>query len=238
MPEFSADSSSSAAASVRRCRWCCGRSASTPQLAIVFRSGVRSHFTALGMPGRTLFLSFFLPATDNSSDFGLLAIDPVNPEQPLIRKFVFSIPFLIANCFPIDCKSSERTEVDTDKIEILLENEIAPVSQGNTPFWCQSLIWKKLMTAWVCDNNRGDRERVFFAFESLNPSIAFFSECSVLKVFLGEPNYRVKTDGLLCLFPKIVIQLVNIVFVNPFPYIRKKNVSRGFGLKFGKQQNS
>ena len=94
------------------------------------------------------------------------------------------------------------------------------------------------MTVCVCDNNRGDRERVFFSFEFLNPSIAFVSECSVLKVFLGEPNYRVKTDGILCLFPKIVIQLVSIVFVSQFPYIRKKNVSRGFGLNFGKQQNS
>jgi hypothetical protein len=39
-------------------------------------------------------------------------------------------------------------------------------------------------------------------------------------------------------FHKIVLQLVGIVFVSQFPNIRKKNVSRGFGLKFGKQQKS
>jgi len=42
----------------------------------------------------------------------------------------------------------------------------------------------------------------------------------------------------LYLFHKIVLQLVGIVFVSQFPNIKKKNVSRGFGLKFGKQQKS
>jgi hypothetical protein len=36
-------------------------------------------------------------------------------------------------------------------------------------------------------------------------------------------------------FHKIVLQLVGMVFVSQFPNIRKKKVSRGFGLKFGKQ---
>jgi hypothetical protein len=44
--------------------------------------------------------------------------------------------------------------------------------------------------------------------------------------------------GKLYLFHKIVLQLVGIVFVSQIPNIKKKNVSRGFGLKFGKQQKS
>jgi len=42
---------------------------------------------------------------------------------------------------------------------------------------------------------------------------------------------------VLCLyqFHKIVLQLVGMAFVSQSSNIRKKNVSRGFGLKFGKQ---
>ena len=47
-----------------------------------------------------------------------------------------------------------------------------------------------------------------------------------------------KVDNYLYHFHKIVLQLVGIVCVSQFPNIRKKNVSRGFGLTFGKQQKS
>jgi hypothetical protein len=60
-----------------------------------------------------------------------------------------------------------------------------------------------------------------------------------------KKNHCLETENLiwqrldqLYHFHKRVLQLVGIVCVSQFPNIRKKNVSRGFGLKFGKQQKS
>ena len=47
-----------------------------------------------------------------------------------------------------------------------------------------------------------------------------------------------ETQTNLYPFHKIVLHLVCIVFVSQYPNIRKKNVSRGFGVKFGKHQKS
>jgi hypothetical protein len=59
---------------------------------------------------------------------------------------------------------------------------------------------------------------------------------------LQRTSYRLKEEGHSCVylyhFHKIVLQLVGIVCVSQFPNIKKKNVSRGFGFKFGKQQKS
>ena len=81
---------------------------------------------------------------------------------------------------------------DTDEVEILIQTATLP-AVADTPFWCQSLIGKKLMTVWVCDNDQGYRDQVIFAFEYLHPSITFVAECSSLLVFLCEPVCRVKS---------------------------------------------
>lgn len=75
---------------------------------------------------------------------------------------------------------------DTDEIEIIQEN-INTLSEENTPSWCQSLLGKKLMTVWICENDQGYRDQVIFAFEYMRPSIAFVAEGSVLKAFRHEP---------------------------------------------------
>lgn len=81
---------------------------------------------------------------------------------------------------------------DTDEVQILLETATVH-DVADTPFWCKSLIGKKLMTVWVCDNDQGYRDQVIFAFEYLHPSITFVAECSSLLVFLCEPVCRVKS---------------------------------------------
>jgi hypothetical protein len=83
--------------------------------------------------------------------------------------------------------------VDTDEIEIILENTTNP-GRVDTPSWCQSFIGKTLMTVWVCDNDQGYRDQVIFAFEYLHPSLAFVAECSSLIVFRAEPIYRVQAS--------------------------------------------
>ncbi|MDZ8107788.1 MAG: DUF6334 family protein [Nostoc sp. DedQUE12a] len=80
---------------------------------------------------------------------------------------------------------------DTDEIEIV-QKDTATVPPINTPSWCKSLIGKKLMIVWVCDNDQGYRDQVIFAFESLHPSIAFVAEGSVLKAFRHEQIYQTK----------------------------------------------
>ncbi len=81
---------------------------------------------------------------------------------------------------------------DTDEIEIIQEN-INTLSEENTPSWCQSLLGKKLMTVWICENDQGYRDQVIFAFEYMRPSIAFVAEGSVLKAFRHEPIYCVNS---------------------------------------------
>jgi len=78
---------------------------------------------------------------------------------------------------------------DTDEIEIIQETNNIPLAK-NTPSWCQSLLGKKLMTVWICENDQGYRDQVIFAFEYMRPSIAFVAEGSVLKAFRHEviPN--------------------------------------------------
>lgn len=85
---------------------------------------------------------------------------------------------------------------DTDEIEIIQETTNTP-SAENTPSWCQSLLGKKLMTVWVCENDQGYRDQVIFAFEYMRPSIAFVAEGSVLKAFHHQPIYRVKSETQL-----------------------------------------
>ncbi|MBD2182506.1 hypothetical protein H6S82_28795 [Planktothrix sp. FACHB-1355] len=85
---------------------------------------------------------------------------------------------------------------DTDEIEIIQETA-STHSAENTPSWCQSLLGKKLTTVWICENDRGYRDLVIFAFEYLHPSIAFVAECSVLNVFRYEAIYRVKSETQL-----------------------------------------
>ena len=77
---------------------------------------------------------------------------------------------------------------ETDEIEIIQESTIQ--KQINTPSWCSSLIGKKLLTVWVCENSQGYQDQVIFAFEFLRPSIAFVAEGSVLKVFRYEQIYK------------------------------------------------
>lgn len=81
---------------------------------------------------------------------------------------------------------------DTDEVEILLETATV-TAVADTLFWCKSLIGKKLMTVWVCENDQGCRDQVIFAFEYLHPSIMFVAECSSLLAFICEPVYRVKS---------------------------------------------
>lgn len=84
---------------------------------------------------------------------------------------------------------------DTDEIEI--SNGTAPIGGGasapsssNFPDWCNALIGKTLQTVWVCENSQGYRDQVIFAFDDLQPSIAFVAEGSVLKVFRYEQVKR------------------------------------------------
>lgn len=84
---------------------------------------------------------------------------------------------------------------DTDEIEI--SNSALPKGGGaiasssaSLPDWCNALIGKTLQTVWVCENSQGYRDQVIFAFEQLQPSIAFVAEGSVLKVFHYEQVKR------------------------------------------------
>ncbi|QLE58117.1 DUF6334 family protein [Nostoc sp. TCL26-01] len=86
--------------------------------------------------------------------------------------------------FP-DTKITLLPIADTDEIEILQQAE-TNTDAVDTPLWCQSLISKKLMMVWICDNNQGYQDQVIFAFDSLHPSITFISEGSVLKVFRSQ----------------------------------------------------
>jgi hypothetical protein len=75
--------------------------------------------------------------------------------------------------------------VDTDEIELVISSVPSSLSSTliNSPSWCSSLLGKKLQMVWVCENHQGYRDQIIFAFEQLHPSIAFFCEGSVLKVF-------------------------------------------------------
>lgn len=75
--------------------------------------------------------------------------------------------------------------VDTDEIEIIHENTIAPVSE-QFPIWCSGLLGKTLQTVWICENAQGYRDQVIFAFDRLHPTLALIAEGSVLKVFRCE----------------------------------------------------
>ncbi len=75
--------------------------------------------------------------------------------------------------------------IDTDEIEITQESNVA-VSAAQTPFWCQNLLGKKLMTLWVCENDQGYQDQVIFAFGNLRPCVAFIAEGSVIKAFRHE----------------------------------------------------
>lgn len=80
---------------------------------------------------------------------------------------------------------SLRPLEDSDEIEVAIK----PYSKNVTailiddPF---SLKGKKLQSVWLCENNQGYLDQIIFAFDNLQPTIAFVAEGSVLKVFRFE----------------------------------------------------
>lgn len=75
---------------------------------------------------------------------------------------------------------------DTDEIEITQCPNSSTEQFSNAPVWCKPLLGKKLQTVWICENAQGYRDHVIFAFDFLQPTIAFLAEGSVLKVFCYE----------------------------------------------------
>jgi WD40 repeat protein len=73
--------------------------------------------------------------------------------------------------------------------------------------------------------------------DSINTARLWDSKGNLLAVLRAHED-SLRGEAVLYHFHKIVLHLVCIVFVSPYPNIRKKNVSRGFGLKFGKHQKS
>ena len=79
--------------------------------------------------------------------------------------------------------------VETDEIEI---ETISTVSSEltKTPPWGDFMIGKKLQMVWVCKNSQGYKDQILFAFDRLEPSIAFISEGSVIKAFHYKQIYK------------------------------------------------
>lgn len=75
-----------------------------------------------------------------------------------------------------------RAVAETDEIE-LIQTVMAPAREIVPPEWGRSLIGKKLQTFWQCENAQGYQDQIIFAFGTLQPSVTFLAEGSVLKVF-------------------------------------------------------
>jgi Family of unknown function (DUF6334) len=75
---------------------------------------------------------------------------------------------------------------ETDEIE-LLQTPTLQLTTTVSPDWGRSFLGKKLQTLWKCENAQGYQDQIILAFEHLQPSLAFLSEGSVLKVFQNQP---------------------------------------------------
>ena len=82
---------------------------------------------------------------------------------------------------------------DTDEVEIASQPTTA-FEPGDVPSWCRSFLGKKLQAIWICENDRGYRDQVIFAFDLLRPSLAFVAECSSLIAFRYEQIHRVRAS--------------------------------------------
>ncbi|NJN91020.1 MAG: hypothetical protein HC878_12025 [Leptolyngbyaceae cyanobacterium SL_5_14] len=82
------------------------------------------------------------------------------------------------------CPDADEIEVTVGSIDRQTASVAAGLSQANSmPHWFHSLVNQKLQAVWVCENNQGYQDQVIFAFQHLNPSIAFVAEGSVIKVY-------------------------------------------------------
>ncbi|MGG6270311.1 DUF6334 family protein [Leptolyngbya sp. AN03gr2] len=79
-----------------------------------------------------------------------------------------------------------KVVAETDEIE-LIQTETVPMLEMAPPEWGRSLIGKKLQTFWQCENAQGYQDQIIFAFGTLQPSVTFLAEGSVLKVFQSRP---------------------------------------------------
>jgi hypothetical protein len=75
---------------------------------------------------------------------------------------------------------------DTDEIEITLQPDKPIKRFGESPEWGSDLIGKTLETVWTCHNTQHYQDQLIFAFDSLQPTLVFLAEGSVLKVFRCE----------------------------------------------------
>lgn len=75
-----------------------------------------------------------------------------------------------------------RPIIDTDEIEFTYQ-PILVSEMINIPDWCVPFLGKKLQTVWRCKNAQGYQDQLSFAFDFLQPSLAFIAEGSTLKVF-------------------------------------------------------